>query len=133
VLAKIEADFNLTWIGKNDANEMRGTALNYLYAKTKVVVGDSVISPNYWSNRVVETLGRGGFLIHKEVEGIKEEYPYLVTYTDYGDLKAKITYYLAHDDERMEIIKKNYEWVLNNYTCDKKCAELIKLYEQRSR
>jgi glycosyltransferase involved in cell wall biosynthesis len=129
VLDKLSEDFNLTWIGKRDANEMRGTALNNLYAKTKVVIGDSVISPKYWSNRIVETLGRGGFLIHKEVEGLKEEYPYLVTYTDYEDLKAKIEYYIKHNKEREEIVKKNFEWVRDNYTCEKKCDEIIKIYE----
>lgn len=115
------------WIGKNDTNEIRGTDLNKLYAQTKIVVGDSVYSPFYWSNRVVETLGRGGFLIHQDVEGLKEEYPHLVTYKrgDLNGLKAKIDYYLEHDEEREEIVKKNFELVKERYTMDKKCAELL--------
>lgn len=131
VLDRIELDFDFKWFGKENPDEIRGLELNKLYAKSKVIIGDSVYSPYYWSNRVVETLGRGGFLIHQEVEGLKEEYPYLVTYKrgDYQDLKSKIEYYLAHNEEREEIIRKNYEWVLNNYTCDKKCAELIKACE----
>ena len=130
ILEKVNNDFYFTWMGKRNTNEIRGEDLNKLYAKAKIVVGDSVISDNYWSNRVVETLGRGGFLIHKEVKGIKEEYPYLVTYTDYDDLKEKITYYLSHDKEREEIIQKNYEWIRDNYTCDKKCKEIIDIYER---
>ena len=118
---------NFLWFGKRNTNAVRGKDLNKLFSKTKIVVGDSVYSPYYWSNRVVETLGRGGFLIHQEVEGIKEEYPYLVTYKrgDYEDLKAKIDYYMEHEDERVDLIKKNHKWVLDNYTMDKKCAELI--------
>lgn len=115
------------WYGRADTNEVRGTALNELYAKTAIVIGDSVYSPNYWSNRVVETLGRGGFLIHQEVEGLKEEYPHLVTYKpgDFQDLKEKIDYYLANEDERVNIVNLNFEWVKENYTMDKKCKELI--------
>lgn len=116
-----------TWYGRSDTNEIRGTKLNTLYANTKVVIGDSVYSPYYWSNRVVETLGRGGFLIHREVPGLKEEYPHLVTYDGtLPDLKAKIDYYLSHDAEREKIRKKNFEWVKDKYTMDKKCEELIK-------
>lgn len=129
MLEKIRKDFDFHWFGKEDTNAVRGMELNKLFAQTKVVVGDSVYSPHYWSNRVVETLGRGGFLIHAEVEGLKEEYPHLVTYKrgDYADLEAKIQYYLDHDDERNDIIKKNFEWVRDNYTCEKKCRELIRL------
>ncbi len=127
MLRRVEKQFGLKWYGKDDTNELRGLELNNVFANTKVIVGDSVYSPNYWSNRVVETLGRGGFLIHQEVEGVKEEYPYLVTYKkgDLDDLCEKIKYYLEHEEERLEIVKKNFEWVRDNYTMDKKCKQLI--------
>lgn len=124
LLKKDYPDFQ--WLGRRNTNAIRGTDLNALYANKKIVVGDSVYSPNYWSNRVVETLGRGGFLIHKDVPGIKKEYPFLVTYDGtYTDLREKIDYYLKHEDERLEIVKKNFEWVRDNYTMEKKCADLI--------
>lgn len=113
------------WYGRFNTNEIRGLSLNELYSKSRIVIGDSVYSPNYWSNRVVETLGRGGFLIHREVEGISEEYPYLVTYKDLDDLKSKIDYYTHNEEERREIVKKNFEWVKNNYTCEKQCQKLL--------
>jgi hypothetical protein len=115
------------WVGRLDTNEMRGLQLNEFYRYVKVLIGDTVYSPNFWSNRVVETLGRGGFLIHQDVEGIKEEYPYLVTYEkdNYADLKAKIEYYLEHEDERRDLIKKNHEWVKSRYLASHKCQELI--------
>lgn len=114
------------WYGRLNTNEVRGTDLNELYANNKIVVGDSVYSPYYWSNRIVETLGRGGFLIHRDVEGLKEEYPYLVTYDGTNeDLKSKIDYYLNNEKERLKIIKKNFEWVRDNYTMDKQCKRLL--------
>lgn len=120
-------NFELRWYGKDDTNELRGHALNLAFANNKIVVGDSVWSPFYWSNRVVETLGRGGFLIHVDVPGIKEEYPDLVTYPrgDYAELKRLISYYLEHEEERQQIVHKNFEWVKERYTMDKKCAELL--------
>lgn len=129
IINKLQQDFNLKWFGRENTNEIRSVALNDLFANSKIVVGDSVFSPYYWSNRVVETLGRGGFLIHREVQGLKVEYPFIVTYTDYEDLKAKIQYYLEHDKEREELRKKNFEWVRDNYTCDKQCAKIIEIYE----
>lgn len=113
------------WFGKDNTNAIRGLDLNDLYSRSRIVIGDSVPSPHYWSNRVVETLGRGGFLIHKDTEGIREAYPYLVTYTTIEDLKQKIEYYVNHEDERREIIQKNHDWVKENYTCDKQCQKLL--------
>jgi len=131
IIRQVAEDFNFTWIGKDERQEVRSNDLNVLLSKAKVIIGDSVPSDFYWSNRIVETLGRGGFLIHKDVRGLKEEYPYLVTYTDYADLKQKINYYLTHDKEREEIVKKNFEWVRDNYTCEKKCQELLKHFEDQ--
>lgn len=127
ILKQVAQDFNLTWVGRQDTDEVRGAKLNELFSKTKVVIGDSVDSPLYWSNRIVETLGRGGFLIHKEVKGLKEEYPYLVTYTDYKDLKKKIKFYLKNDKKRQEIIEKNFEWVKNKYLISHQCKKILNI------
>ena len=115
------------WYGRFNSDEMRDQKLNELYAKTAIVIGDSVYSPHYWSNRVVETLGRGGFLIHQETEGLKDAYPYLVTYErgNFQDLKSKIDYYLANPHNRNEIVQKNFEWVRDNYTMEKQCQKLL--------
>lgn len=127
IMKKLRSDYeDFVWVGIHSGNQIRGSKLNELYAKKKIVVGDSVFSPNYWSNRVVETLGRGGFLIHRDVPGLKEEYPYLVTYDGtYDDLKKKIDYYMTHEEERLDIVTKNFNWVKEHYTMDKKCAELL--------
>ena len=124
--SKLVRELGATWLGKHNTDEARGMALNALYASTRVVIGDSYYSPHYWSNRVVETLGRGGFLIHRDVPGLKEEYPDLVTYDGtIEDLRAKIEYYKDHEEERRDIIIKNFNHVKDKYTMDKKCQELI--------
>jgi len=131
ILYKLDKDFKFTWFGRKNTAEKRSHDLNRLFAETKIVVGDSYPSPRYWSNRIVETLGRGGFLIHREVEGLKEEYPHLVTYNGtYEDLKKKISYYLEHDKEREEIIIKNFNHVKDNFTMDKKCKQLLQWVNQ---
>ena len=53
-----------------------GRDLNDLYASTKVVVGDSCWLPgwkNYCSDRIPETAGRGGSLLHPWVEGVNAD------------------------------------------------------------
>ncbi len=118
---------NFKWYGSGDEEEVRGTDLNELYANTKIVIGDSVYSPHYWSNRVVETLGRGGFLIHPDVPGLKEAYPYLITYDrdNFQQLKDLLRHYLIYTKEREELRVKNFQWVKDNYTIEKQCEKLL--------
>lgn len=122
------------WLGKPCEKQYRGLELNELYASTKIVVGDSYPSPNYWSNRIYETLGRGGFLIHPFVEGIETEFKdgeHLVLYKrgDYEDLFKKIDFYLKNTEAREKIRKAGHDFVKNNYTYKHRCIELIKNYE----
>lgn len=111
--------------GGDGLGTIRGKALNRLYAGAKVVVGDSLCLgftyPDYWSDRVYETLGRGGFLIHPHIKGLERQFEHkkhLVFY-DYGNfeqLRSLIDYYLEHDDEREAIRKGGHEHVKANHT-----------------
>ena len=122
------------WIGRTNSDHVRSLDLNALYSSVKVVVGASVYSPRYWSNRVYETLGRGGFLIHPRIEGLDEEFTYykhLVPY-DYGDyvgLYEKIDYYLTHDTEREAIRLAGFEFTKENHTLLQRCKQLLSYYE----
>jgi hypothetical protein len=51
---------------------IRGHQLNDVYASARVVVGDCIFAGTayYWSDRVPETCGRYGFLIHPYVTGL---------------------------------------------------------------
>ncbi|NNC74978.1 MAG: glycosyltransferase family 1 protein [Acidimicrobiia bacterium] len=69
---------------KQGQHAVRGLALNDVYWSAKVVVGDSCLVPkvngspmtHYCSDRVPETLGRGGILLHPDVDGISDIFPY---------------------------------------------------------
>lgn len=128
-------DKQFGWYGQNDG--IRNDKLNTLYASTKVVVGDSVYSPNYWSNRLYETIGRGGFLIFPEIPGIEKEFtpyehfiPYKVGH--WAELKEKIDYYLTHDKEREKIRLAGFEHCKKHHTYKKRCERLIEIVHEHS-
>lgn len=93
---------------------LRGEELGILYASAKIVLGDSCLAGSqerYWSDRIPETLGRGGFLIHPDVRGLDEWYRNgveLVTYPldDLDTLEALVEHYLNHEDERRAIAEQ---------------------------
>lgn len=102
---------------------VRGQDLNDLYASAKVVVGDSLcpgfVKPNYWSDRVYETIGRGGFLIHPFIRGMEEEFTdgeniVFYNFNDFKSLKGLVDHYLASQDERLEISANGMDFVRNN-------------------
>lgn len=113
---------------------IRNDELNQLYADTKVVVGDSVcIGFNhtyYWSDRVYETIGRGGFLIHPYIKGLEEEFidGETIVFYEYGNfeqLKEKIDYYLEHDEEREAIRIKGHEMVKSKCTYTDRLKQML--------
>jgi hypothetical protein len=89
-------------------NGYREARLNDLYASVKVCVGDSCFAgmPRYWSDRIPETCGRGGFLLHPPVQGL--DIPGLCYYErqNLDDLQSKIDYYLARPETRADCVKK---------------------------
>jgi hypothetical protein len=103
---------------------VRGHELNQLYANTKVVVGDSLVLnfdyPDYWSDRVYETIGRGGFLLMPEIKGLDTEFTKeeLATFKfgDFDDLKSKIDFYLENDMYRNVMRQRGFNQVKHNYT-----------------
>lgn len=82
------------------APRITGTDLNDLYWSAKVVLGDSCLVPNpdgspvthYCSDRIPETLGRGGVLVHPSAIGIdglfEKFFPYELG--DFAGLKTLI-------------------------------------------
>lgn len=111
--------------GGDGLGTVRGEALNQLYGSSKIAVGDTLCInfdyPYYWSDRIYETLGRGGFLIHPYIKGIEEHFTdkeHLVFY-EYGNfdqLKFLIEYYLYNVEEREKIRKAGHEHVKTNHT-----------------
>jgi hypothetical protein len=125
------------WLGKENTYEVRGDELNKLYASAKIIIGDSMYSPHYWSNRIYETLGRGAFLIHPLIEGLEQEftpYKHFIPYTwnDYEGLAEKIDFYLDNQALREKIRKAAFKFVQDHYLFDHRVQELISLYETHS-
>ncbi len=115
---------------------VRRRALRDLYASTKVNVGDSCLSggaTRYWSDRIPETLGRGGFLIHPYVEGLEEHFTpgeHLATWTigDWDELKHLINWHLEHTDgieARARIAKQGREHVLEHHTYTVRVQQIL--------
>jgi hypothetical protein len=111
--------------GGDGLGSIRGDKLNVLYASTKVVVGDTLCPDfkyaSYWSDRVYETLGRGGFIIHPYIDGMEKEFTdkeHLVfyEYNNFEQLKSLVDYYLENDEERERIRLAGHRLVKNNYT-----------------
>ena len=121
--------------GSGGIKSLRGSELNILYASSKIVVGDTLCIgfkyPDYWSDRVYETLGRGGFLIHPYVSGMEREFEdkkHLVFY-EYGNfeqLKELIDYYMENDKEREAIRKAGHALVKENYTYKNRWKQILK-------
>lgn len=126
----LSKNYSFTWIGKKNTLECRGHDLNDLYAKAKVVVGDSVYSPYYWSNRLYETLGRGGFMMFPKIPGLEKEYiPYehYIPYSmnNFTQLKEKIDYYLKESEKRKKISYMAMEYTKRFHTLDNRCQQLM--------
>ena len=84
---------------------VRGHLLNDAYASAKVIVGDcfQAGTPFYVSDRLMETTGRFGFLLHPEIEGIETPVA-IYKPQDLDDLMLQIDFWLAHDDERKKVL-----------------------------
>lgn len=119
---------------------VRQQSLNDVYATAKVVIGDSCFANSppdatgarksryYWSDRVPETLGRGGFLIHPFVEGLRNFYGgAIATYIpgNWDDLDTQIGVWLANDGDRKTMIEAGRRNVLAKHTYTHRIAQLI--------
>ncbi len=113
---------------------IRGSDLADLYATAKVVIGDSCLAglvPRYWSDRIPETLGRGGFLVHPYVEGIETEYVdgkhlRLFEAGDLHQLREIVRYYLDHDTERRAIADAGQLHVREHHTYTNRLEIVLK-------
>lgn len=121
--------------GGDGLGVVRGAALNKLYADSKIAIGDSLCIgfsyPGYWSDRIYETTGRGGFIIHPEIDGLDTQFVYgkeIETYKfgDFNGLQEKIDHYLAHPDEREAIRQAGFLRTKNEHTYAHRWAHIIK-------
>lgn len=112
--------------------QIRGRDLANLYATVKVVVGDSCLvgePARYWSDRIPETMGRGGYLIHPHVEGLLDVHPKLDTYPlgDFDRLGVKIDLALSQPGYRTRNAAANREQILAGHTYETRMKRLASL------
>ena len=128
---------------KPSQHAVRGKDLQDLYASVDVVVGDSCFagSPQgdfYWSDRIPETLGRGGHLLHPWVEGLGDHFPVPmgpVTWEagDWDHLGLLVESSLALPaSERRAISRLNRQWVIEHDTYERRVQQLVELLNERN-
>ena len=108
----------------------RGLALNRALSRVKVVVGDSYPSPGYWSNRIYEITGRGGFFMHPFTEGLNSHFTPGVHYIPFerGDkdqMKEIIDYYVKNNEEREIIRMKGFTHCRSEHTYQHRAESLL--------
>lgn len=125
---------------KPGQHAVRGEALRNLYQSVDVLVGDSCFAgtglARYWSDRVPESLGRGGFLIHPYVEGMGEAgfgpgRMGIWTAGDWDALGHEIEWALANPDERKVQAAAGREHVMKHHTYERRMEQLVELLVER--
>lgn len=118
--------------GGDGKEVVRGHALNTLYATAKIVVGDSIFGgrPQYWSDRVTETMGRGGFLIHPLVTDLPKEIQAPYKAEDLMSLHQTINRWLAYEQDRKNIQKKAFEHVKKHETYTNRAQKIISFVKE---
>jgi hypothetical protein len=111
---------------------IRGHELNSFYASCKVTVGDCIFAgtPNYWSDRVPETIGRHGLLLHPFVEGLQVPMA-IYEAQNLESLRYAIETLLSeisqHPEGMKALIKDGVECVRQHDTWTVRMAEIIKM------
>ena len=132
--------------GSDGYGVKRGTDLNNLYASAKIVIGDTLCKgfdyPFYFSDRIFETTGRGGFLIHPDITGIKGLFQTqgtpkdgefdtskteVITYdfNDFDNLEYLIDYYLHNEEERKAIQMRGHKRTKREHTYAHRLLSLL--------
>jgi hypothetical protein len=121
--------------GDGDTGTIRGERLNRVYGSSKVAIGDTLCIgydyPYYFSDRLFESTGRGGFTIFPYIKGIEDNFEIdkeIVTYKfgDFEELKNKIRYYLENGEEREKIRVAGHERTKKDHTYKKRWADILK-------
>ncbi len=108
----------------------------YNYSKININLHSSMwhwdINPNgdFLNPRVYEILACGGFQLvdrRKYMEGIFEDGKDLVVFDTVDDLRKKIKYYLANEEERLSIAAHGRKTVVKNHTYERRIREMMNI------
>lgn len=139
LVAHLQARGDVSFWPKKGEKAVRGQALANLYATVPVIVGDSCHvddAGRYWSDRVPETFGRGGFLLHPvtgpgDGQGLGFDRPSF-DWFDFAELDRLIGYYLGDGaGERTEVASAARQHVRRFHTYSARMESLIGLLTDR--
>jgi hypothetical protein len=113
--------------GNDGIRVVRGHDLNVLYASAKVVIGDSCFGgrPNYVSDRYFEVRGRGGVLLHPEVDGVDGTAVTHYEPDDFDSLKKEIDSLIKKNKHRESLRIVGQTWVKENETYTNRAQEML--------
>ena len=98
------------------------------YSNAKVVLNDHRRDMKYFgfvSNRIYDVTASGGFILSDYMPEIEMVYGDSVAmYKNYDEFKAKLDYYLSHEEERLKMAEKARKITLENFT-NVKVAEIF--------
>lgn len=108
----------------------RGKQLTNVMSSISVVVGDSFPGDYYWSNRIYEITGRGGFLLHPYTVGLDSEFTDGKHYIGYErdnfvQLEELINHYVRAKDERDQIAEQGWRQC-GNYTYENRVEAILR-------
>lgn len=119
-------------VGSTHYSFEKQAALNQ---SAKIVVGDTFPGTvGFVSNRMLQVLGVGGFLLN-EVSPELETYTgfvdgvHYVAWHDLDDLKRLIEFYMQHPEDRKRIAEAGQAYVLANYTPERQVEKLFRLLQ----
>lgn len=115
--------------GSDGIETLRGHGLNVLMATAKIVVGDSCFAggEGYWSDRVTETMGRGGFLLHPTVHELPTGLMGVYKAGNLKDLKYRIDFWFQYKTDIDKMRKKGFEFVKLNETYTHRAKEILEI------
>src|ERR1019366_2280786 len=104
-----------------------GRALADYIAGKIVVAPDGPQTDHYWSNRVYQVLGFGGFLLHPRCVGLREQYdPYsLMTYRNWDHLDEMLDDYQQLPHSCKLAAEMGHAVTLRHHLYRHRCEQLI--------
>jgi hypothetical protein len=123
--------------GDGDTGTVRGDALNKIYARSKIAIGDSLNIgfnyPYYTSDRMFESTGRGAFTIYPRIKGLEDLFTdkeiVLYEHGNLKDLEEKINYYLEHEEERETIRMAGNQRTKTDHTYINRWKKILEVLE----
>ena len=110
-------------------NDVFGQDLADLCVSAKIIVAPDYPSNEfYWSSRFYLTTGLGGFLVHPDLYGLREEFTegkHFAGYKGPQELVSTIDYYLENEKAREAIQKEGQKRCLEIATFKHRIKEML--------